>query len=59
MDEPEVRIAWWIYPYMYGCAFVAWLMRVEPDVDKFRKTIRKGLSIKHKQDGKWAIFRRS
>lgn len=40
-----VKIAWWVHPYLYGVAAVAWLTGREPDVDKVWRRVERGVSL--------------
>lgn len=42
----EVRLAWWLRPYLARVLMVAWLMRCEPDWEKVRLKIERGIRIR-------------
>lgn len=39
----EVRMAWWLGPYLAGITLPCWLTGVEPDLQKVGRTMRRAL----------------
>jgi hypothetical protein len=41
----SVHVAWWVCPYIRALALVCWLTGMEPDMDKFGATVRRGFKV--------------
>jgi hypothetical protein len=38
--------AWWVQPYIWALAIACWVMGTQPDVDKLRAKLRRGIRFK-------------
>lgn len=41
----RIKLAWWVRPYLYGVAAVAWLTGREPDADKVWSQVERGVRL--------------
>lgn len=41
----RIKLAWWVRPYLYGVATVAWLTGREPDEDKVWSRVERGVRL--------------
>ena len=42
----EIRVAWWVFPYLNTVRWMSYLIDVEPNMDRVDYWLRKGLTIK-------------
>jgi hypothetical protein len=42
----EIRVAWWLFPYLKTVYALSYLLGVEPSRDRVEYWVRKGLTIK-------------
>lgn len=46
MGHIEIRVAWWLFPYLNTVRALSFLLDVEPNMDRVDYWIRKGLTFK-------------
>lgn len=44
--ELRLSLAWWFWPYAHGLALVCGLCGRQPDLEKFRRVIRRAIRIR-------------
>lgn len=42
----QIKLCWWVMPYLRACGMFAWLMGMEPDVDKITNTVLRGVKLR-------------
>lgn len=42
----EIRVAWWLFPYLNTVRAMCYLLGVEPNMDRVAYWVRKGLTFK-------------
>lgn len=42
----ELRVAWWVRPYLWSMARLPLLTRRLPDIDRVQRTVMRGLKVK-------------
>ena len=42
----HINVAWWLRPYLYALACFCWLHGTEPNTDKLRRVLAKGITAK-------------
>lgn len=42
----EIRVAWWLFPYLNTVRVLCYLLGVEPNMDRVDYWVRKGLTFK-------------
>lgn len=61
-EEQTVKVrfyfAWWVDPYLFGCALVAWITGSQPDVDKIADTTMKGVKWEYWNGRRWVKYKK-
>lgn len=39
----EIRVSWWLYPYIWLLCCLCWVFGTEPDEDKLTKMVLRGI----------------
>ena len=42
----QIKLSWWVIPYLRACALFAWLSGMEPDVDKITSNVLRGVKLR-------------
>jgi hypothetical protein len=42
----EIKLPWWIWPYIYGVNLMSWITRLEPDAEKVHHWLKKAAKVK-------------
>lgn len=42
----HIKVAWWLRPYLYVLACFCWLHGTEPNPEKLRRALAKGITVK-------------
>lgn len=42
----KVTLAWWLMPYIRAVVALCWIFPVEPDMDRMRRVIDRGVRVR-------------